>query len=263
MHDRPAAHIKRTDVVAILDDVAAKVTPIQANKVQSLISAVFSWAVNEGRLESTPAFRVPKRTADKTRERVLTDDEIRALWAATSTGTGIDKILRFALVTGQRRGEISGLPWSELNLDELVWTIPSERAKNKIIHRVPLTPQAIEIIGERPTKATFVFPGRADSSTGFISPDAVSRHMWKLAIGEPQITTHDIRRTVGTRLAALGTPKDIRARVLNHVSGARSSVTDAVYNMHDGADEKRRALELWADRLAEIIEGSPASGLKW
>ena len=79
--------------------------------------------------------------------------------------------------------------------------------------------------------------------------------MWKLDIGEPRVTIHDMRRTVGTRMAAMGVPKHVRAAVLNHVSGARSSVTDAVYNQHDGIAEKARALRLWELRLRNIVSG--------
>ena len=255
---RTAQDIKRMDISAILDDVATNVTPPQANRVQSLISAVFSWAVNEGRLESTPVYRMPKRTNEKVRERVLSDDEMRQLWNATEDTGVIGDAIRFGLITGQRRSEVAEMPRSELDMSpsDPTWTIPSKRTKNGIIHRLPLAPMARRLLAERLTDCKgHVFAGRADSASGAISPDAISRFMWKLDIGEPRVTIHDMRRTVGTRMAAMGVPKHVRAAVLNHVSGARSSVTDAVYNQHDGIAEKARALRLWELRLRNIVSG--------
>ena len=258
IEQRTAQDIKRMDISTILDDVATNVTPTQANRVQSLISAVFSWAVNEGRLEATPVYRMPKRTNEKVRERVLADDEIRQLWKATEDAGVIGDAIRFGLITGQRRSEVAGMPRSELDMSRAnpAWTIPSKRTKNGIIHRLPLAPMARRLLAERLIDGkAHVFAGRADSASGAISPDAVSRFMWKLNIGVPRATIHDMRRTVGTRMAAMGVPKDVRAAVLNHVSGARSSVTDAVYNQHDGIAEKARALRLWELRLRNILSG--------
>ena len=256
MSDRMAQDIKRTDIVTILDDIAVKVTPTQANRVQSLVSAVFSWAVNEGRLETTPTYRIPKRTNEKVRERVLTDNEIRQLWKCTEDAGVIGDALRLGMLTGQRRSEVAGIPRSELDmsLGDPAWTIPGARTKNKIVHRVPLAPMAKQLLVKRlKDDGTYVFAGRADSSTGAVSADAITRFMWKLNLGMPRATVHDLRRTVGTRMAAMGVPKDVRAAVLNHVSGARSSVTDAVYNQYEGSGEKLRALRLWELRLRNIL----------
>jgi hypothetical protein len=96
-----------------------------------------------------------------------------------------------------------------------------------------------------------------------ISPDAITRFLWKLKIGEPSATVRGIRRTVGTRMAEMRVRKDVRAAVLSHVNGARSSVTDAVYNQYEGEDEKRRALRLWQARLHNILSGKKLHSLRW
>jgi integrase len=132
------------------------------------------------------------------------------------------------------------------------------------LHRVPLCRTTRDIIARRLADGSrYVFAGRADNASGFVAPDAITRFLWKLKIGHPSATVHDIRRTVGTRMAEMRVPRDVRAAVLNHVNGTRSSVTDAVYNQYEGEDEKRRALRLWQARLRNILSGNKLHSLRW
>jgi integrase len=139
--------------------------------------------------------------------------------------------------------------------DDPAWTIAGARTKNGVMHRVPLTPLAVKIFSAAVADSTspFVFPGRGRIDTA-IDPSAVTRAMVRIrtALEIPDATVHDLRRTMGTNLARLGVSKDIRARVLNHVDGARS-VTDAVYNQHEFWAEKRAALEIWETELRRIV----------
>lgn len=257
-----ASELTRSDIANVLDSITKSATGIQANRAQSLISAIFNWAVNEGRLEHTPTFKLPKRGIEIPRERVLTHSEIRRLW--TNLGQGplgpsMEQILRLALLTGQRRTEIAEARKSEFELEGKAhtWTIPGSRTKNGIIHQVPLPPLAAELfssaIENSDRGSEFVFPGRGQDK-GPISPHAVTRAMARLCktLGIQDATVHDLRRTVGTGLARLGVSKDIRARILNHVDGARS-VTDAVYNQHEFTAEKRGALEAWQGELMRLV----------
>lgn len=264
----PAASIKRADVASALDDIAKVSTGIQANRAHSLISAVMNWAVNEGRLDSTPVYKLPKRAKETPRERVLSHDELRALWCGLEDGPvggTIARILRLAILTGQRRSEIAEARKCEFDLTcpDPTWTIPGSRTKNGVMHRVPLTPVAAEIVRlavvESVTDA--VFPSRGGGSIA-ISPHAVTRAMARMmsGLGIANATVHDLRRTVGTNLARLGVSKDIRARVLNHIDGARS-VTDAVYNQHEFAAEKRTALQRWENELCRVVGIDPTGRL--
>ncbi|MBU2582235.1 MAG: site-specific integrase [Alphaproteobacteria bacterium] len=257
-----AADIKRADIIGALDDIVRAATGIQANRAQTLISAVFNWAVNEGILESAPTYRIPKRGVEVPRERVLSEAEIKTFWHGFADGPmslGVERVLRVALVTGQRRGEIAGARKSELNLNAVdpAWTIPGARTKNGILHRVPLTPLAVDLFANAvsESQSEFVFPGRGALERS-IDPHAVTRAMSRLTakLGIANATVHDLRRTMGTGLARLGVTKDIRARVLNHVDGARS-ITDAVYNQHEFWSEKRVAMELWEADLLRIVGG--------
>jgi integrase len=172
-------------------------------------------------------------------------------------GITVERILRLALITGQRRSEITQALKTEFNLTgaDPAWVIPGARTKNGVMHRVPLTPMAVELFSAAvaDSKTPFVFPGRGTTDSA-IDPHAVTRAMSRLMkdLGIPDATIHDMRRTVGTDLARLGVSKDIRARLLNHVDGARS-VTDAVYNQHEFWAEKRAALGLWEAELRRIV----------
>ena len=261
-----AVDIKRKDVAAALDDIAKAASGIQANRAQALISAIFSWAVNEGRLEHSPTFRIPKRGIEVSRERVLTTDEVKAVWnglADGPLGLAMKRVLRLALLTGQRRSEIAEATKTELHLagPEPCWIIPGGRTKNGVLHRVPLPPLAAAVFAEAVADSStpFVFPGRGAASAA-IEPHAVTRAMKRLTTGLniENATVHDLRRTVGTNLARLGVTKDIRARLLNHVDGARS-VTDAVYNQHEFWAEKRAALQLWESELRRIVNDTSVS----
>jgi integrase len=254
------ADIKRADFAAMLDRVAREVAPSQANKVQTLVSAVFGWAVNEGRLETHPGYRLPKRGIEKPRERVLSEAEIRKFWAGLKDGPigeTMVRVLKLALLTGQRRTEIAEASKGELNFVEATWTIAANRTKNGVTHALPLSPQALSIFKSAVEEShnAFVFPGRAAGQREAINPHAVSRAMARLmaVLGvEDAPTVHDLRRTVGTELARLGVNKDIRAKILNHVAGAKS-VTDSVHNVFDYAVEKRTAMNRWDQRLNEIL----------
>ena len=255
-----AADIKRKDVAAALDDIAKAASGIQANRAQALISSIFSWAVNEGRLEHSPTFRIPKRGIEAPRERTLTIQEIKAVWNGLADGPhgfAMEGVLRLALLTGQRRSEIAEAGKTELHLagQEPYWIIPGSRTKNGVMHRVPLPPMAAAVFAAAvaDSASPFVFPGRGATNAA-IDPHAVTRAMKRLttALNIENATVHDLRRTVGTNLARLGVSKDIRARILNHVDGARS-VTDAVYNQHEFWAEKRAALQLWESELRSIV----------
>jgi integrase len=199
---------------------------------------------------------------------------VRAFW------TGLDKakmapctklVLRLALVTGQRIGEICGALKSEIDIDKAEWLIPARRVKNRRDHSVPLSPmavklfeQAIDLSGE----STFLFPSRPRSSlvkrqqhlASHVVGHAMHGALKDLGLIDDPATPHDLRRTVASQMAAMGIGENIVARVLNHASEIGKTITGAVYIRHSFAAEKRHALEGWAARLAEISEGRSGAG---
>ena len=240
-----AADLKRRDVIDVLDDISDSVSGIQANRCHSLISAVCKWGQREDIITDDPSHNIAKRGQEVQRDRVLTQDELRRLWHKLGDDA-TDRALKLLLLLGQRRSEVAKAPAAELRDD--TWQIPADRTKNSLAHIVPLTPLARELFG-----------------SGFnLYPTTLSHQVRDIVrpLGIENFRLHDLRHCAATGMAELGIPRDIRERVQNQVTGRRQSIGNR-YDQYEYADEKRRALTLWQDRLLEIVEGRPASGLRW
>ena len=174
-------------------------------------------------------------------------------------------ILRLLLLTGQRRGEVSGAEKSELYLkgSEPIWTIPGARTKNRLLHRVPLTPMAVaeveRALSLTPHNSAYVFATPELEEDAHVLASSVTRAMSRMTseIGIKGASPHDLRRTVGTELARLRIPRDVRSLVFNH-SPRSSDVKDAVYNRYAYDKEKREALTAWEKHLSAIIASGEA-----
>jgi integrase len=257
---RPVAAIDRAAILQIID----RNKPIAATRAVSYAASCCQWAKKRGKIATNPFADLPK-APDGNRERVLSDEEIAKIWAATATPGAYNGIVRLLLVTGQRRNEVAGLMWGdELDADLTTWTLPATRAKNNATHVVPLSPLAKRTIIEYsalPAAHTSdrLFPG---TDTGgpfgnFARPKAVLDK----ASGVTDWTLHDLRRTVATNLQRLGVRLEATEAVLNHISGTRGGIA-GVYQRHDWADEKRAALGAWGERLTAIVEGRSAAADK-
>jgi len=251
---RKAREITRRDVRALLDRVMRR-GPYAANRLLAVIRKMFNWAVEQDILEVSPAWQVRAPGEERAKERVLTPAEIRAFWwgleGFSSLETGAEfratdstrRALRFLLLTAQRPGEVAALPWAEIEGEW--WTIPGERTKNRKAHRVPLTPLALELLGE--PRGEWVFPRRATPITPTDLGHAIQKY--RRLTGMERFTPHDLRRTAASGMASLGVPRLVIRQVLNHTD---PTVT-AVYDRHSYDREKREALEVWGRRLREII----------
>jgi integrase len=193
-----------------------------------------------------------KRLApERQRDRVLTEDEIRRFWAALDEEHAIIAALfRLRLLTAQRGGEILGATWAEMDLDQGWWTIPKERSKNGLAHRVPLSPAAVRILADL-RKAV------ANSSWVFPSPRKAQPHLNHAQKAIERIVErsgvefrgHDLRRTAASLMVGAGVPRLVVSKILNHVE---TGVT-AVYDRHSYDAEKRAALDFWGKRVEVII----------
>lgn len=250
---RKAKDIKRHDVVTLLDSIVARPAPITANRVLSLIHKVFKFSIQRGMLQINPCAGLIKPSPERRKNHVLTGPEIARFW----NGLGNDMtptteaVLKTILATGQRPGEVAGMHTDELDADWQWWTIPAERAKNKRLHRVPLTDLTRKLIAyEVWTRATpcYVFaskkPGCHVTTNGVAS--ALKRNC--KSIGIPPTTPHDLRRTFATEGGAIGIPREHRARILNHTDG---DVT-AIYDRYGYDAEKRTALEMWWAHILKL-----------
>jgi integrase len=264
---RDYAGIGRADVIALTEKLATAGKPVLANRVQALVSSIFSFAVDAALLQANPCLRLRKRGQEKAKTRTLSDEEIRTLWQRAvepPVSRAVGLALRLVLLTGCRSSEVAGMTTTELEISDAgkvkSWTIPAARSKNGRAHYVPLSPLAGEQIAEGLALANgnaAVFPSRAGKVAGHALAVAMARI--GAAVGANDWpTAHDMRRTCATRLAAAGIPaEDVRA-VLNH---ARADVTGKHYDLYDRAKEKTRALNRWAQIIAAILVPAPASNV--
>lgn len=251
----PAAHLTSKAVKATLNGVADEGKKATARLVGLYGSACFNWAVNKDLLSDNP-FTGIKMEAVASRERVLTDDELRAIWSATEEPGSFNLIIRALLLTGQRRNEVSEMTWNELSEDRSTWTIPGGRAKNGVAHMVPLSPQARAVIEAAPEikGQAFVFPGLHGAFVGW----SVAKASLDKASGVTGWRLHDLRRTMATGFQRLGVRLEVTEAALNHVSGSRGGIV-GVYQRHTWADEKRAALNAWGEHVAAIVERREAT----
>jgi integrase len=249
----PIAEITRADIVKVLDGIAANGTPIAANRALSAIKKLFAWSLDRGAIPVHPLVGLRKPGIERSRDRVLTDEELKSFWRATETlGFPFGSAFQLMALTGQRRGEVTSMRWSQLNLPEAVWTIPASIAKNGRAHEVPLSTTVLEVFQRLPRFAgsDLVFTttgssaisgfGRAKDRLDFFIEVTAE---WRL---------HDLRRTVASGMARLGVAPHVIEKVLNHVSGEISGVA-AVYNRHGYTVEKRDALNKWALHLHQLV----------
>lgn len=273
----------------LLKDIAER-APITANRTFAVFRKLCHWAMSRdgGKLiKTSPCDGVVAPTEERSRERVLTDDEISLAWNAFETiGWPFGPIAKLLLLTGARRDEVASMEWRELDLEAGIWRLPKERTKNKRAHEIPLPTAAVDIIKGLPHvepkrgSEGRVRPALVFSTTGSTAVSGFSRA--KAAIdaaaverlrGEaeargddpeeikaPDWVLHDLRRTVATNLQKLGVRLEVTEAVLNHVSGSRAGIV-GIYQRHEWAVEKRAALDAWARRLEAIVSGGGVSNV--
>jgi integrase len=275
----PIVEITRADIKQLLLK-KAETSPVAANRLLALIRPVFIYAEDEEYLEAIPNFRKLVQQ-EKPRDRVLTDDELRDVWrGCLYIGYPYGNLVRFALLTAQRRGEIAGLVRGEVNGDG--WKLPSERSKNGIGHLVPISELAQSVLDDCPSfKGTeLLFAGwRRIMHNGEerLEPCQIagwSKYKKKLdkAILNirreeaqkagidvndvkplPHWTIHDLRRTAATGMQSLGLSDETIDRVLNHVlPGVRKR-----YNQFSRDPEKKTALDAWGRHVDGILSKKP------
>jgi integrase len=248
LHRMPLTAITRADVAKMLEAVTEQSGEIQANRTRASLSAFFVWAWRRGMVENNPVLAT-HRHSEVSRDRVLSDPEIRRIWHALPE-SDFGRALRVLLLTGQRRREIAHLRWSEVDLARGVIELPAERTKNGRAHQVPITAPVRSILEAQPRSGDQVF-APANWEVRKAELDAA------LPL-EPHWVVHDLRRTCATRMADLGIQPHVIEAVLNHMRGHRSGVA-GVYNRALYATEKAQALARWAEHVTALVEGRPAA----
>jgi integrase len=252
LHNLPVDSILRKDVADRVLAIKHKNGQVAAARARSAISALFSWAMSAGLVENNPVIGSIKPEAPPERERTLSDPELLLLWRATEEGTEFNRIVRLLITSGQRRSEVGGMCWSELDLARAEWVIPAERAKNGREHCVPLGSLALDVIRSVPEvvgKDTLF----ARSNRGFTSWAEHKRALDK-RLGWPDSaswTLHDLRRTLSTGLNDLNVEPHIVEQLLNH-RGHKAGVK-GVYNKSRYTAAVKNAVALWNNHITTIV----------
>lgn len=266
---------KRIDKIG-RGDVRAALDAIDASKVAMRSSAfaygriLWKWAYDGELVETIPFAALSAPAKPASRDVILSDAELAIVWRASrKVDYPFGPAFRLLLLTGQRRSEVFGMRWEELDRKAATWTIPADRAKNAQAHSVPLSDLAIAEISallarpgrDAPTawpKHGLIFttnnrtPASGFSKAKLRLDTAAAEIAKEAAIGMPEWRLHDLRRTVATGMQKLGVRLEVTEAVLNHISGSKAGVV-GIYQRHDFADEKREALDLWAGHVAKLI----------
>lgn len=274
---KPVADVTDEDIAELIGAIRDRPAVGMAYNTLGHLKSIFDWSMWPERrrgygLTDDPTrnlkpkhLRLPSKT-DTARTRVLSDDELRALWkAAEATPYPLGPFYKLLVLTGQRKTEVSDARWSEFDMAQNLWTVPAERFKMGGDHLVPLSAAATKVVESLPRQdnGDYLF---SDPRTKGAKPiNGFSRA--KTALDEkmfailretspkaeiPPWTFHDIRRTVRTRLAPI-----TKTEIAEHVIGHSKKGIERVYNYYEYRAEMREALNAWADVLDQIVNPQP------
>lgn len=257
--DRFADAITRAEITRFIDEIA-KTAPVMARNVLAHLSSFYGWALPRlDRLPGNPCRDAGRPPAPKSRDRVLTEAEVGILWNVLDREAApFGPAIQLLLLTGQRRAEVFDADRVEIDVEAQLWTIPGHRAKNGVSNLVPLSRDALSVIGrlEQRVESEKLFPARGNGSNG---PSGFSKTMVRVrdAVARqakrpiPHWTLHDLRRTLATGLQRLGVRLEVTEAVLNHISGSRAGIV-GVYQRHNYLEEKRQALDAWSREVRRL-----------
>jgi integrase len=259
---RKIQEIAKRDIIVLLDEIVDRGSPIMANRTLAAVRKLFNWAVSRDIVTASPCAGVEPPASENSRDRILTDDELRLVWnAADIKDWPFGPIIRLMILTGQREGEVAGMRWSEVDLEAKLWTLPAKRVKNDELHAVSLSDAAIAIIKQLPhikSDGGFIFVShRGKPVSSFSRPkkrmdEAVTQANKETAL--PAWVFHDLRRTAASGMARLGIQLPVIEKILNHKSGTFRGIV-GVYQRHSFAEEKRTALAAWASHVESVVTG--------
>ena len=264
--------LRRSHIAEMLDRIEDEAGPVMADRTRAYLHKALSWyGERDDQFNLTAAFvRVKPRAnpKERARTRVLSDEEIRIIWAALGEKRTFGAIVKTLLLTAQRRDEVAHMSRREIGHDG-IWVIPAGRYKTKQPNFVPLSKAALAIIEDQPKleDCDYVFPSQVKTPfSGFGKSKAALDRAVLVAMKKqakkavkieplPNWTLHDLRRTAKTLMARAGVRPDISERVLGHVIAG----VEGIYDRHSYADEKRDALEKLAAMIDCILNPPPST----
>jgi integrase len=253
LHPRPLASIDRRTIAKLISELAEQIGGATAKFVRASLAQYFTWLVREGVLEANPVALTNIPTTNAARSRLINDEELRKIWSALGDDD-YSSIVKLLVLTGARRDEIGGLSWDEVDLEAAEIRLPASRCKNKRPHLIVLSEPALAILAQRPRERAYVFGHGAFGFSGW----SHCKEMLNARIsGVPGFTLHDFRRLISTTMHdKLGIAPHVVESVLAHIGHQRG--TAGVYNKALYLDERRRALERWAEYVTGVVTGEPA-----
>jgi integrase len=225
------------------------------NRVLTITKTVFRFAVARDWLEASPAEGIAKPNSEAERDRVLDMAELKRVWdSADLMGFPFGPFVRMLILTAQRRSEVAGMGWADIDLEAGTWTIGKADTKSDRKHLVPLPAPAVELLRGLPRFGPYVFTTDGETHISGFAKGKARLDAFIAASGGPiePWTLHDLRRSAATHMVRLGVLEEVVGRVLNH---APKGVTAKVYALHTYAPEKRNALERWAAEVMRAISG--------
>ncbi len=253
--DKKIADIRRADVRDLLDGIEGDVLP---NRVLTLVKTIFRFALSRDWIDASPIEGIAKPKAESERDRVLSMEELTAVWKAASLlGFPFGHYLWTLALTAQRRTEVASMRWVDVDLNAATWIISAKDTKSDRAHLVPLSAPVVALLKDLPRLGAFVFTHDGETHVSGFAKAKSRVDSFIAAAGfklEPW-TLHDLRRTAATHMVRLGVLEEVVGRVLNH---APKGVTAKVYALHSYAPEKRSALDRWAAEVMRAIQGKAA-----
>jgi len=243
--------IGKRDVNDLLDAVVARGSHVMANRLLALLRKLFNWCISRGIITASPCEGISTPSREKARDRTLSDKELVSIInTAKQMGGAFGSIIQMLILTAQRRNEVSEMTWSELDLDNDQWEIPSSRTKNEKPHTVHLSEQAAAVVSGITNIGPFVFT--SNGQTPFSGFSKSKKRLDELSeVADWRL--HDIRRTVVSRMAKLGIAPHVADKILNHQSGTISGVA-AVYQRHEFLNERKTALDAWGSYVQSLLD---------
>ncbi|MDN3278719.1 integrase arm-type DNA-binding domain-containing protein [Frankia sp. RB7] len=255
--DDGIADVKRRDILDILDSLADY--PAAQNRGQAVMSGFFSWAVEREIINASPSANIKARGEVVSRDRVLSDNELRRIWRASDgAGYPFGPMVKLLILTMGRRTEVAAMAKAELNRDDRQWQLPRERSKNSEAHSVHLTDAALAVLNSLPSvdDCDFVFTTNGEAAVSGFSK-MKDRLDELIGEGMQHWTIHDLRRTGATLLQRLGFSKEVIDACLNHkIQGVA-----AVYQRYEFQREKVKAFEALAREIDRIVSGQTDSNV--
>jgi integrase len=246
----PIGSIKRSMITAVLDSIAETNGEATAKLVLAVVRRVLNWHAARSDDFTSPIVRGmgPKTDGDGSRERILSDDELRRIWAASGRHEPFGAYVRFTLLTACRRMEAAAMTWAELEGD--LWIVPGQRYKTKREHVVPLSRAAFDALASLPRigPGKYVFTLTGATPMGGISNRKAD---FDKRCGVRDWTLHDLRRTARSLMSRVGVAPYVAEKCLGHVAGA----IERTYDRHAYLDEKREAFAKLGDGVAKVVDG--------